>query len=163
MDFERYEKLASILDRFDNAMLVTHTPDGQVRARPMAIADRRSLEALWFITSADQKVDDIREDPRVALTLQSPARFLSLSGTAEIVIDPKKTESMWSEAWRVWFPDGPTDPTLRLIRVKPETAEYWDMSGTSLVRYTFDAIAAYVKGERVEPPKDAGTHSQLAL
>ena len=30
-------------------------------------------------------------------------------------------------------------------------------------RAAFDAIAAYVKGERVEPPKDAGTHSQLAL
>ena len=49
---------------FDQAMLVTHSPEGLI-ARPMVIAEIDSLGYFWFSTDvASGKVEEIKSNPR---------------------------------------------------------------------------------------------------
>jgi general stress protein 26 len=78
-----------------------------------------------------------------------------------LVRDPRKVEELWREPFRVWFPMGPSDPTIELIVVTPERGEYWDTSGMKRVSYLWSAAKAYFSG--TTPDVDAGEHARVAL
>lgn len=140
------------LKHFDTAMLVTRSTDGTVRARPMSIAAAEEDGDLWFATSVGSgKVDEIWQDQRVAATLQSKERFLSISGHAELVRDRAKIHQLWRDTWKVWFPQGKDDPDLALIHVVAEEAEYWDQHGAKGLRYAFEAGKSLIQGKRPDP------------
>ncbi len=156
------ERFQSHLNDFDNAMLVTRSPDGQLRCRPMAIALTEEDSNLWFVTSqASGKVDEIAADPQVCVAMQSGRRFLSLSGRATLSRDRAKIDELWNEAWKVWFPQGKTDPSLTLLHVAAEEGEYWDNSGFNGLKYLFQAGKAYLAGTR--PEIDEEIHQKVQL
>jgi general stress protein 26 len=80
--------------------------------------------------------------------MQDGRRFVSLSGVASVVADPALIDQLWSESWKVWFPKGKDDPSLRIVAVEPVEAAYWDMSGTTGINYVFEMAKAYVTGKR---------------
>jgi general stress protein 26 len=152
-----------LLHAFDNAMLVTHTPDGLFRGRPMAIAQADDDGGLWFATASDTgKVDELAHDDQVLVTMQSATRYLTVRGRAELVRDRAKVDELWSEHWRLWFDQGKGDPRLVLLHVRAEEAEYWDRSGLSGLKYAFKAAQAYVKGER-GTSADQDQHGKVRL
>lgn len=51
--------------------------------------------------------------------------FASLSGTLRAETDPEKRERTWSRAVEAWYPGGPQDPTLLMMRFDLEAAELW--------------------------------------
>jgi general stress protein 26 len=154
--------LRDLLEGYDTAMLVTRTANGGVHARPMGVADINDAGDLYFATAAHSaKVREIEADSEVTLIFQGRLTFVSLSGTARVVKDQAMIDKLWSEAWRVWFPDGKTDSTLRLIKVDPAEAEYWDSSGLAGISYAFEAAKAFVKGET--PRTTTEQHGKLAL
>ena len=57
--------------------------------------------------------------------------YVSLSGKAEIVKDAAKTHELWNPLMRAWF-ESADDPSIRLVRVDAESAEYWDTPGGKL-------------------------------
>lgn len=155
------QHLRKILEGFATGMLVTREGDGRMHARPMAIAETRGSGEIFFATAIDSgKVAEIGADPRVNVSLQSSSRFASLTGTARVIQDRATIESLWSESWRVWFPEGRNDPTLCVLAVDVEEAEYWDASGLRGLKYLFQAARAYVTGTR---PRDdpAVDHGKL--
>jgi general stress protein 26 len=154
---EKRAHLREVVSDFDTAMLVTRTTAGEIRARPLALsaaetgADMLEDGVLYFPTSlSSPKIEEIAADPRVAVTMQDKRRFVSISGTARILSDRALVDRLWSEAWKVWFPDGKEDPELCLLEVSPTAAEYWDQKGGKGLRYLFDAAKAYVQGETPE-------------
>ena len=148
-EHEKRDRLKKLVGAFDTAMLVTRTADGGMRARPLAIADKRDHGVLYFATAAEtSKVEELRGDPHVNVTMQDGGRFVSLSGAARVVRDRALVEGLWSESWKVWFPQGKDDPTLRIIIVEPTEASYWDASGLRGLKYFFEAAKAYVNGTR---------------
>jgi general stress protein 26 len=157
-DEEKRKHLHELMEGFRSAMLVTRTPSGGLHARPLAIAGRRG-EHLFFATAIDSpKAREIEEDPHVNVSMQNGGRFVSLSGTARIVIDRALIEELWSEAWKVWFPLGKQDPSICLLVVDVLDAQYWDKSGVQGLRYLFQAAKAYVTGSRAPE----GDNSQTA-
>jgi len=139
-------RLSELMAKFSTAMLVTHTTDGQLRARPLTFAGEHD-GLLCFSTSAESpKVAELRDDARVAITMQDDARYVSISGTAELSDDPALIEQLWREPWRVWFPEGKSDPALRILRVRPVLAEYWDQSGPRGIKYLIEMVKAYATG-----------------
>jgi general stress protein 26 len=102
---------------------------------------------LYFPTSlASPKIDEIAADARVAVTMQDKRRFVSISGSARILRDPVLVERLWTDSWKVWFPEGKTDPQLCLVAVVPTAAEYWDQKGGKGLAYLFEAARAYLTG-----------------
>lgn len=161
-DTNTEKKLIELIKDFDNAMLVTKTDDGQLDARPMAVADVESDGTLWFITDRTSgKVADLMLSDQVAVTMQSSNKFVTLTCTAHVVDDRKKLSDVWKEAWKVWFPDGKSDPAITLLKIEPSGGEFWDNSGVAGMKYLIKAGKAYVQGER--PELDESVNASVAL
>ena len=60
--------------------------------------------------------------------------------------DRAKVKALWNEIYRAWFPGGPEDDNVVLIRVEAERAEYWDTPTSALV-YAFGYVKAVVTGK----------------
>lgn len=147
-------RFAELTADFDNAMLVTTDIDGNLRARPMRIAEMKEGGDLWFVTDENSaKADELEANAVVCVTMQGGGKYLSLSGTAEMLKDKQRLDELWSEPWKIWFPGGKDDPAIALIRVTPEQGEFWDMSGTNRLRFLYEAGKAWIAGEEID--KDA--------
>ncbi|HEX4610957.1 MAG TPA: pyridoxamine 5'-phosphate oxidase family protein [Urbifossiella sp.] len=157
-------KLRELLEEFGLAMLVTRTPAGELRGRPMALAEVEPDGTLWFATDRySAKVDELAKDGHVAVTMQSRTKFVSLSGTAAVVEDREKVGRLWKAEWKVWFTGGKDDPNLLLLRVAGHDGEYWDNSGVSGLKYLIAAGKALVTGSRPDVGQDPKVHGKAAL
>jgi general stress protein 26 len=156
------QRLVDIMRDFDVAMLVTHTPTGELRARPMFVAEVSDDGRVSFATQKHSgKTDEIAQDAHVVVCFQKDNRFVSLNGTARIRDDRAKLEAVWSPAFKPWFPKGKDDPELCILEVTPHDGELWDQAGTRKARNLGAMLKALVKGERTEPPSD--THEAVHL
>ncbi len=156
---ESQEHLKDLLEWFDTAMFITHHGERQ-HARPMTIAAVEGANTLWFATSQDApKSDEIRSDARASVTMQSPKRYVALSGVATLVEDRAKIHQLWKPTWKAWFPNGKDDPKLVLIRLTVTDAEFWDNAGAKGIRYAFEVAKAMVKGE--QPASVAAQHARV--
>jgi len=133
-DDEARIKIREMIDAIGIAMFVTH--DGErMRSRPMQHVALEG-DTLWFFTKAGMpKVEEIGSDGRVLLGYSAPNRqdYVSVFGQAEVLQDEAKAKAIWSEAARIWFPNGPTSPDLAVIKVTIDGGEYWDANAWSLV------------------------------
>jgi general stress protein 26 len=154
-------KLAELIRDVRVAMLATF-PSGakHPHARPMYTqgVDPNTFDGtIWFMTSQDaEMVREIEQNPSVLLTYAEYGknRFISVVGQAHVEHNPAKAAELWNPHAKGWFPAGPDDPNLRLIRVQTESAEYWD--GPSKSSYMFSLLKAVVTGERVETTGEHG-------
>ena len=163
MHDEAIEKLDKLVRSFDTAMLVTRSLEGELRARPMAIADRDEAATLYFVTRAEnEKLEEILADPQVAVTLQSEDRYLSISGEARVLTDQNLTDELWSATMRIWFPEGSSDPELTVIVVDPDYAEYWNREGMRRLEFLWEAGKALLRGEQPADDDLAG-HEKIKL
>ncbi|QDT07591.1 Pyridoxamine 5'-phosphate oxidase [Rubripirellula lacrimiformis] len=159
---DKNEKLIDLMSDFSTAMLVTRSSDGALDARPMAVAEVEDNGCIWFVTDRNSgKVADLMLDDEVAITMQSSTQFATVSGRAEAVDDQEKVKELWSEAWKVWFPEGKNDPSILLLKIQVERGEYWDQSGFRGVKYLLQAGKAYLQGDR--PEKDESINATVNM
>jgi len=152
----------ALLHSFKNAMLTTRSRHGDFHSRPMIMAEVAEDGNIWLISDIhSEKIEELSEDCRVNVSMQEGHRFVALAGKAEIVRDTEHLKKMWSEAWRVWFPEGPEDASVVLIKVMPQQGEYWDNEGMSRVKYLYETAKAYVTG--TTPSLDKDIHSKVSL
>jgi len=140
--------LFDLASGFRNAMLVTRGLDGSLHARPMAVAEMDPGADAFFSTSLESpKIAEIEANPEVLVTFQSRSEFATIQGTAMIVRDRAQIDRLWSEAWRIWFPQGKDDPTLCLLKVSADRGEYWDTSGLEGVKFALESVKARFTGQ----------------
>ena len=145
------------------AMFTTRHPNGHLHSRPMTTQNRREDEddLLWFLTSRRGEVPaDIASDPQVNLSYASADddTYVSVSGIADVVEDPEKVKALWSSANQAWFPNGPTDPDIALVRVAIIHASYWDTRENKLVQLLHMARAAVSGKPPVKMSEKADVH-----
>jgi general stress protein 26 len=91
------------------------------------------------------------------------SKFLSLCGNASVVKDKNKIDQLWSESWRIWFPEGKDSANLVLLKIEPIKGEYWDFSGImKKVMFAFEAGKALFTGEKLAPV-EAGEHAKVTF
>jgi general stress protein 26 len=148
---ESIKKIRELTHGIDFCMLTT-IDGGQLRSRPMSTQKFEFDGDLWFFTS-DQthKIDEIEKDNRVnaAYSNADDNVYLSVSGIAEMVKDRAKIEELWSPVLKAWFPEGLDDPSLCLLKVKVEQAEYWDAPSSRLVQL-FGMVKAIATGQEAD-------------
>jgi len=111
------------------AMFTTITADGSLRSRPMVATSDAFDGSLWFFSRATSPVaQEIGLNSHVNVTYVSAAedRFVSVSGIATMVRDVARSKQMWSASFTTWFPGGPEDAELSLIKIGLTKVEYWD-------------------------------------
>src|SRR4051812_2985758 len=119
------EEFRELLDGFEIALLTTRDAQGRYHTRPMELQRHDEDGSLWFATSLDsRKIADLRSDPRCAVAFLESHAYMSISGRAELVKDEALVRELWSPAWRGWFPEGPDEPDLVLLRIVPEHVEW---------------------------------------
>jgi general stress protein 26 len=153
--------LSDVVNDFDVAMLVTKA-DNAIHARPMAIACLNDGIDAYLVTSINSlKVEEIRVNPHAVLTFQSASKFASVRGELAVLRDPQLLEKLWKEAWKVWFPNGKSDPDIALLKFTAHEGEYWDNAGLNGLKYVYEAAKAYVAGET--PKTDDAQHAKVSL
>lgn len=147
------EKFREVLGKFDTAILTTITPQDKMHARPMAIADVEGTGDVVFVTDeASGKTKEIEANPQVSVTCQNGWKdTVVLRGTATVFRNTAKARAIWKKSFQTWFPGGPDDPNLVMIRVHGEEGEYWDNSGVQGIKYMVKAVKAVATGTRPEP------------
>jgi general stress protein 26 len=143
-------KVIELLKDAKVAMMATHADDGRMHSRPMATNMVDFDGYLWFLTDMHSpKVGEIRRNPEVMLSYatESDQNYVSVSGTAEVIKDDAKAKELWTQGSQVWFPKGPTDPELGLIKVKVGVAEYWDGPSSTMV-HAYGYVKAMITGAR---------------
>lgn len=133
-----------LMEKIMLCMLVTHDGEGdELRARPMSPMVRRNEHAIYFLTDArKEKDDEIEHNNSVCLTFADPSsqKYVSVSGIATLSRDKAKIADLWTPAAKIWW-DNENDPNIRILKVTPSKAQFWDGPG-ALVVYAKMAVAA---------------------
>jgi len=159
---ETREHLHELLKSFDTAMVVTFAANGDMHARPMALAELSVDGDAYFVTSIDSpKVAEIRANSVVTLSFQSPRQFACITGHATVVQDQALVDRLWQDMWKLWFPAGQADPNIAMIKFEAQQGEYWDNAGVQGLKFLYRAAIAYAKGE--SPESNPQQHAKVQL
>ena len=152
------DRVWEIMEDVAVCMVTTHA-GGRMRSRPMHATPDRDENVIYFITDTrGAKDDEIAAAPDVCLAFADIGdnTYLSITGTAEVVRAPDKAEELWSTEAQAWWPRGPRDPAIRVLRVAPDQAEYWDTRGNSIT-VALKLMAARMTGKQ----PDLGTNRKV--
>jgi general stress protein 26 len=147
-----------LMKKIGFAMLVTRDGD-KLRARPMSAYLERGSNAIYFLTDVRRhKDDEIARNPSINLSFADAAsqKYVSVSGTAVVSNDRAKIKELFSTPAKAWW-DSADDPNIRVLKISPEDAEFWDSPGT-VISYVKMAAAA-VTGTR----PDIGENRKVAI
>jgi general stress protein 26 len=137
IDKDAIDKVWRLMDKVKFCMLSTLEGE-DVRARPMSAHVDRDANAIYFLTDVDSHKDaDIARNASVGLAFAdvSGQKYVSVSGRAEVSDDRRKIEELWSVWAKAWW-SGPHDARVRVLKVRPKDAHFWDSPGT---------VASYVR------------------
>lgn len=154
------------LQKHDVLMVVNAGLDGLPHGRPMTVAKVDTVNAeLWFVTSRD--ADIAREvltykDGHSVATGQKGGDYVSVTGKMRLVDDRAMMHDLWRDSWRLWF-QGKDDPNMVLLAMPLEAGSYWNVEGTSGLRYLFEAAKAALSGERPNGVSDTEAHAKLQV
>jgi general stress protein 26 len=155
-------ELREMIKDIDFCMLTTIDENGDLHSRPMSSNGQIDANGdLWFFTSASSnKVSEIANSPKVNVSFADPKnqKYISTTGTAELVRDRQKIEELWKPEFKIWFPEGKDDPQIALLRVNLTKAEYWD-SPSSTVGYVLSFVSSLVTGKQ----PDVGENKKVDL
>jgi general stress protein 26 len=147
-----------LMEKIVFCMLTTRSGD-ELRARPMAAHVERVENAIYFLTDVDShKDDEIESSPNVCLAFADSKgqKYVSVTGTATVSNDREKIKELFSTPSKAWW-DSADDPAIRVLKIEPRSAEYWDSPGT-VVSY-IKMVAAAVSNTK----PDMGDNAKVDL
>ena len=148
-----FEKLSEMIKAIDLCMLTTVDESDNLHSRPMSLNGDVDEEGnLWFFTSSNShKASEIERTPNVNVSFVDTGNqhYVSISGTAQLVHDRDKIKELWKPVLKAWFPDGPDQADVALLKVKVTKAEYWD-GPSSTIAQAVSFVSAIFTGKQVE-------------
>jgi general stress protein 26 len=148
---EQIKKLRELVKDIEIGMLTTIDEDGTLHSRPMSTNGQvESDGTLWFFTYASShKVTEVEQHQQVNVSFSAPSkqRYVSMSGTAQLVQDRNKIQELWKPELKAWFPNELDEPDIALLKVNVVKAEYWD-APSSWVAHTIGLVKAIATGEK---------------
>ena len=142
------ERVWQIIEKVGVCMLTTKFAGG-LRARPLEARPERDAGIIWFVTDLRSgKEHEIEAAHEVGLVFIDPKEraYLSLTARAEVERDHAKAAEIWRSTDNVWW-NGPDDPNVCVLRVRPITAELWDGPASTAIA-ALEFAKARVTGER---------------
>jgi general stress protein 26 len=150
---EAIEKLQEMINKIDIGMMCSQVPGSKViHAVPMSRQEVDDEGNIWYLISTDSESYKNFEITPYANVLFSDVRdynFLSLCGDVEISRDQARIEKYWVNAMEAWFEKGKEDPRIRVMKITPGEAHYWDNKTNKLVTLIKVATSA-VTGAKMD-------------
>lgn len=158
---DRVADISSKIKSIRFAMFTTLDRHGHLVSRPMTNQEMDAEGNLWFYTSTETDLwENIVSHPDINVSFAEPADqvYVSISGRAERVVDRAKITSLWNPMVQAWYPHGPDDPHVVLVRVVTGTAEFWDAKVGKVVQL-YEMAKAVLTGTT----PDSGEHGKVSL
>lgn len=146
---EHEQRIWEILEKSGAGMLTTKFAQG-LRARPLEPRPDRSGRIIYFITDVrGLKDDEIKAAPDVCFSIinHKEKAYLSITAHASVLRDPLLAAKFWRSTDDVWWPGGPDDEHVRVLKLDPLRAELWDGPASALVA-AYEFTKARATGEK---------------
>lgn len=150
-----------ILDR-RVGMLTMRDTNCQLHSQPMTPLEMDGDGAIWLMisrggrTARHVKANLPADTVNLAFSEEGKSTYVSITARASLSDDMQRKRELWGSMARPWFPDGPEDADLTLLRLEPVHAEIWDAPDSTVVRLI--ALASSVIASK---PVDLGDHEEL--
>jgi general stress protein 26 len=159
MTDDQTRKVAELIKDERFAFLTTTAPDGTLISRPMALQEVEFDGDLWFFAERNsRKTTHLLAHPQVNVSAGSGGSWVSLTGQASVVDDAAKKRELWNSAVEAWFPEGPDDGNVVLLKVEGTSAEYWDTPGGRVA-----SAFSFVKAKATGKPYSGGENEKVEL
>jgi general stress protein 26 len=146
-------RLRLLLEGFRSGMLVVRARDGALHGHPTVIARVDDNGDLYLATNVQgEHVRETNAEAQVALTLQFALACVTVSGPARLVSDRAVIGTTWNEGGLEWVPEGAEKSSLCLVKLRPVTAEYWDMRGMKKKLHTTEETVVACARRSTPPP-----------
>lgn len=150
---EAIEKLKDLVDHIDIGMLSTFQEGTDYPySIPMSRQEVDEDGTLWFLFSSESETyRHLTRNNKISATFSDirDYRFLSINGTAEILHDQARIDKYWNKFMEAWFEKGSQDETIRVLKVTPSEAHYWD-NKTNKLMTLFKVAASALSGKRMD-------------
>lgn len=150
-DQEAHKKLKSIVDQIDIGTICTFTPNSPYpHGVPMSRQEVDEDGNIWYICSAESETHkNLEKNDKISVFYADPKNysFLSINGTATLSRDQARIDRYWNKMMQGWFEKGKEDPNIRLIKVTPDEAHYWD-SGSNKIATLFGMLKNAITGSK---------------
>ncbi|MBK9421236.1 MAG: pyridoxamine 5'-phosphate oxidase family protein [Flavobacteriales bacterium] len=146
-DEDAIKKFKELVGHSPICHLLTSLDQRPIPSRPMSVQQVDDEGNFWFLSSHNSLKDEqVADDPYVQLLLANTgdSEFLSVFGTATIVMDMAKKRELWTPLAKAWFPNGVEDPDLTVLKVKPMQSYYWDTKNGKMVTLLKMAASAII-------------------
>ena len=154
------DRVWRIIEKVGVGMLTTQFAGG-LRARPVDARPDRDAGLIFFVTDVrSAKEQEIEAAPDVGLVFIDPGdkAYLSITARARVMRDTAKTKTIWKMTDDLWWPGGPDDPDVCLLRIQPLTAELWDGPASAAV-----SIIEFVKAKLTGSEPDLGENRKVTV
>ena len=154
-------KLRELAESARVCMFTTFTKTKPLPSRPMALNSVADDGTLYFLSAdSSNKNHEIENDSDVQLFFGNTgsSEYLSIFGKANISKDRNKIKELWTTLAKAWFQEGPEDPAITVISVKPQVTEYWDTKHNKMVSL-LKIAASIVTGKTM----DDGVEGALSI
>jgi general stress protein 26 len=159
---EAINKLKEMVEKIDIGMMCTNTAQiANLHAVPMSRQEVDDDGNLWFLFSSESETyQNLQKNNHISVLYSDTSNynFLSINGIAEISTDQSRIDKYWNKMVEAWFKKGKEDPTIRLLKVIPSEAHYWDNKSNKLVTFFKVAVSA-LSGQKA----DIGRQGDLKL
>ena len=142
------ERVWDIIEKVGVGMVTTRSGGG-LRARPLEARPERGAGLIWFVTDIRSgKEHEIAAEHDVGLVFidHKGKAYLSITARAEVLRDHAKAAEIWKKTDDAWW-HGPDDSNVCVLRVRPVTAELWDVPASAAVA-AFEFAKARLTGEK---------------
>ncbi len=152
-DKEAIDKLKKLAEKTDIGMLCTHVKDTKhIHAVPMSTQEVDEEGNIWFLFSSESETyRHLQEDKTVCLLYSDIKNynFLSIHGTTKISGSKELIDKYWNKMMEGWFEKGKDDRHIRVLKLIPSEAHYWDNKTNKLVTFLKVAVSA-LSGEKMD-------------
>ena len=130
---EAVPQIAALINKIDICLFTTRGDRGELHSRPMSNNGQVEWDGQsWFFAPKDGRlVAELQSDPAAvaAYRAEEGFTFVSVSGRATIETDVELKKQYWLDELERWFPNGPEDANVALIRLDAEAAQWWTAEG----------------------------------
>jgi general stress protein 26 len=151
--------VAALIRRIRVGLLTTVDHERRFHTRPLETMEVAPDLTLWFFTDWNSpKVSEIETDIRVSVGYadSSTNSYVAASGTGQLLRDSSKARQLWRSEQRAYYPRGPEDERLALLRIQVERVECWIAPGR--LSHLVAAARAFLSGK---PAQIVGEYFKL--
>lgn len=94
---------------------------------PAAFCREQGFHCFFATSRASGKVRELRANPVAAVYYALPPKTwgVELRGEMEILCGEALKRALWTEEWRVYWPEGQDDSDYVVLRLRPLSARGW--------------------------------------